>query len=68
MSRFKLAVLGLLGFIVMLSFERLIGEYRWRLFKYLRGYGANYEKAEDVVQDTFLNAYKGSPIRQVSAC
>jgi DNA-directed RNA polymerase specialized sigma24 family protein len=52
----------------MLSFERLIGEYRWRLFNYLRGYGASYEKAEAVVQDTFLNAYKGSPIRQVSAC
>ena len=39
------------------AFERLFGAYRWRVFSYLRRLGASYEQSEDVLQDTFLNAY-----------
>jgi DNA-directed RNA polymerase specialized sigma24 family protein len=40
------------------ALERLMEAYRGRVFNYLRRLGASYETAEDVLQDTFLNAYR----------
>jgi RNA polymerase sigma-70 factor (ECF subfamily) len=41
-----------------LSFERLVGMFRARIFNYLLQMVGNEHDAEDLVQETFLKAYK----------
>jgi RNA polymerase sigma-70 factor (ECF subfamily) len=40
------------------AFETLVGQYQAPLFRYLRGFVGDAEHARDLVQDTFLRAYK----------
>jgi DNA-directed RNA polymerase specialized sigma24 family protein len=40
------------------AFEQVFKLHRSRVFNYLRGLGASYQSAEDILQDTFLNAYQ----------
>src|SRR5215472_13427531 len=46
------------GKVNEVTFEQMFREHRWHVFNYLRGLGASYQTAEDVLQDTFLNAYQ----------
>jgi RNA polymerase sigma-70 factor (ECF subfamily) len=40
------------------AFEALVGQYQAPLFRYLRGFVGDTEHARDLVQETFLRAYK----------
>jgi RNA polymerase sigma-70 factor (ECF subfamily) len=40
------------------AFETLVGQYQAPLFRYLRGFVGDAELARDLVQETFLRAYK----------
>jgi len=40
------------------AFETLVGQYQAPLFRYLRGFVGDAEHARDLVQETFLRAYK----------
>jgi RNA polymerase sigma-70 factor (ECF subfamily) len=40
------------------AFEILIGQYQAPLFRYLRGFVGDVEQAHDLVQETFLRAYR----------
>jgi RNA polymerase sigma-70 factor (ECF subfamily) len=40
------------------AFEALVGQYQAPLFRYLRGFVGDAEHARDLVQDTFLRAYR----------
>jgi RNA polymerase sigma-70 factor, ECF subfamily len=40
------------------AFETLVGQYQAPLFRYLRGFVGDAEQARDLVQETFLRAYK----------
>jgi RNA polymerase sigma-70 factor (ECF subfamily) len=40
------------------AFETLVGQYQAPLFRYLRGFVGDAEHARDLVQDTFLRAFR----------
>ena len=40
------------------AFEALVGQYQAPLFRYLRGFVGDAEHARDLVQETFLRAYR----------
>jgi RNA polymerase sigma-70 factor, ECF subfamily len=40
------------------AFEMLVGQYQAPLFRYLRGFVGETEQARDLVQETFLRAYR----------
>ena len=40
------------------AFETLVARYQTPLFHYLRGFVGDYEQARDLVQETFLRAYR----------
>jgi RNA polymerase sigma-70 factor, ECF subfamily len=40
------------------AFEVLMGQYQAPLFRYLRGFVGDVEQARDLLQETFLRAYK----------
>jgi RNA polymerase sigma-70 factor (ECF subfamily) len=40
------------------AFETLVGQYQAPLFRYLRGFVGDAEQARDLVQDTFLRAFR----------
>jgi RNA polymerase sigma-70 factor, ECF subfamily len=43
------------------AFEQLVEKYEGRVYRHLRKMVKDNEQAEDLLQETFLNAYKGLP-------
>ena len=40
------------------AFKQLFNQYKGRILAYLYNYLGNYQKAEEICQDTFLSAYR----------